>query len=119
MGLWTAAAAAQPPDADQIRTLLALTGWNKRTLFPDGAARVHPGLEIDLTSLAEGWAMDEAARWLAGQGIADYLLEVGGELRSAGDWPVAVELPAETLMLKSRSLSTSGTYRQFRPGQGA
>ena len=108
---------AQPPDADQIRTLLALTGWNKLTLFPDGAARVHPGLEIDLTSLAEGWALDEAARWLAGQGITDYLLEVGGELRSAGDWPVAVELPAETLMLKSRSLSTSGTYRQSRPGR--
>ncbi len=108
---------AQPPGADQIRALLPLTGWNKLTLFPTGAARAHPRLEIDLTSLAEGWAVDEAARWLAGQGITDYLLEVGGELRSAGEWPVAVELPAETLLLKSRSLSTSGTYRQFRPGR--
>ena len=43
---------------------------------------------------------------------------MGGELRSAGEWPVAVELPAETLMLKSGSLSTSGTYRQFRPAKG-
>jgi len=89
-------------------------GWEKLNLSRAGAAKAHPQLELDLTSLAEGWALDQAAHWLSEQGMDDFLLEVGGELRSSGTWRVAIELPSEPIILTSRSLSTSGTYRQSR-----
>ena len=106
--------AAQPPGPDEIAALRPRMGWEKLNLSPAGAAKAHPQLEIDLTSLAEGWALDQAAHWLRQQGMEDFLLEVGGELRGSGTWRVAIELPSEPLILTSRSLSTSGTYRQSR-----
>lgn len=103
-----------PPGPDEIAGLRQRTGWEKLTLSQAGAAKAHPQLEIDLTSLAEGWALDRAAQWLRDQGVSDFLLEAGGELRSSGAWRVAIELPSGPLLLTSQSLSTSGTYRQSR-----
>ena len=109
-----------PPGPDEIAELLPRIGYQKLTIQPDGVARAHPSLELDFTSLAEGWALDRAAHWLTAQGTGDFLLEVGGELRASGVWQVAVELPAEALLLTSRSLATGGTYRQSRiRGAGA
>ena len=105
---------ANPPRPDELTGLLPRIGYQKLTMLPEGVARGHPALELDFTSLAEGYALDRASDWLAAQGAGDFLLEVGGELRASGTWQVAVELPAEPLILTSRSLATSGTYRQWR-----
>ncbi len=105
---------ASPPRPEEIASLRERVGWEKLAIFEDGVAKAHPRLEMDLNSLAEGWALDEAARWLREQGMGDFLLVVGGEIRCSGTWQVGLEVAAESFSLTSLSLSTSGTYRQSR-----
>lgn len=82
------------------------------------------GIQLDLSAVAKGYGVDTLALWLEGQGIRDYLVEVGGELRGAGvkpdgqPWWVALETPAAGLdeiavALHGLAVATSGDYRRF------
>ena len=83
-------------------------------------------VSLDFSSLAKGYAVDLLAETLEQRGVADYLVEIGGELRAAGlsprrdAWRVAVEQPdvgmdgiAATLELDDVAVATSGNYRNF------
>lgn len=81
---------------------------------------------LDVSSLAKGYAVDRVAAWLAGEGIENYLVEVGGEMRVAGSsprgtpWRIAIEQPeagsravAGAILLSDAAVATSGDYRNF------
>jgi thiamine biosynthesis lipoprotein len=83
-------------------------------------------LEIDLSAIAQGYAVDAVAERLVSRGAERFLVEIGGELRCsgpgphAGAWHVAIERPQpqaadwqRVLALRDASLATSGTYRNF------
>lgn len=83
-------------------------------------------VELDLSSIAKGYAVDVLAQALAAQQIADFLVEVGGEMRLAGlsargdAWRVAVERPqpgarsvALGIALTDAAVATSGDYRNY------
>jgi thiamine biosynthesis lipoprotein len=91
-----------------------------RRLFQPG------GVQLDLSSVAKGFAVDQLARCLRMQGVQHYLVEVGGELRGAGvkpdgqPWWVALEGVPDTLeasativALHGLALATSGDYRRY------
>jgi thiamine biosynthesis lipoprotein len=91
-----------------------------RSLFQPGS------VQLDLSSVAKGFAVDQLARCLRMQGVAHYLVEVGGELRGAGvkpdgqPWWVALEgvpdapgAPGTIAALHGLALATSGDYRRF------
>ena len=113
-----------PPD-DQIAAAIARTGWQR--LRREGRFRIMQpgGLQLDLSSIAKGFAVDAVARCLDRSGVADYLVEIGGELRGRGvkpdgtPWWVALEQPqsttaAETVVaLHNLSIATSGDNRRF------
>jgi thiamine biosynthesis lipoprotein len=82
------------------------------------------GIQLDLSAVAKGYGVDALALWLEGQGVRDYLVEVGGELRGAGlkpdgqPWWVSLETPAAgideiAVALHGLSVATSGDYRRF------
>jgi thiamine biosynthesis lipoprotein len=84
------------------------------------------GLELDLSAIAPGWAVDAVAERLAALGAARFLVEIGGELRChgagphAGAWRIAIEPPREgapawqrVLLLRDAAVATSGTYRNY------
>lgn len=60
-----------------------------------------PGLELDFSGLAKGYAADQLAALAQAQGCAGGLIEVGGEIRvfgarqGGGPWRVGIEAPAE------------------------
>jgi thiamine biosynthesis lipoprotein len=101
----------------------------------DAAARkvLQPGgVELDLSSVAKGYAVDQLARSLDLHGVHHYLVEVGGELRGAGvkpdgqPWWVTLEgVPdadedAPTLVaLHGLAVATSGDYRRHYQHLGA
>ena len=83
-------------------------------------------VELDLSSIAKGFAVDRVAALLAARGHRDYLVEIGGEMRVAGQsprgdaWQVAIERPgagpravARGLSLGDAAVATSGDYRNF------
>ncbi|MCK5479183.1 MAG: FAD:protein FMN transferase [Methylococcales bacterium] len=85
-----------------------------------------PELYFDLSAIAKGYAVDQVGLLLEKQGITDYMVEIGGELRLKGNnidnkpWRIAIEKPIEgkriiqkVLPLTNVSLATSGDYRNF------
>ena len=91
-----------------------------------------PDLYIDLSGIAKGYAVDRIAIHLESIGIENYLVEIGGELRTSGDrpsdigWEVVIERPMSlarenyrTIRLRNVAIATSGDYRNYieRDGQ--
>jgi len=118
-----------PPDSTRVDSLLQLIGFQKIRLENGVFLKNYPSMEIDVNAIAQGYTVDLVARFLEQQGIHDYLVEIGGEVRSAGKnergefWKIGIDKPLDnpekerllqtTLLLKNRSLATSGSYRKF------
>jgi thiamine biosynthesis lipoprotein len=79
-----------------------------------------------LSAIAKGYGVDRVAMILDRQGVDDYLVEIGGELRARGTtaagrpWRVAIERPVEgrrllgeIVVLENRAIATSGTTKDF------
>jgi thiamine biosynthesis lipoprotein len=80
-----------------------------------------PGLTLDLCGIAKGYAIDKLARGLMAEGMTDWLIDLGGELRAMGqhpsgrDWRASVANPfvadgqgMAVLSLGGRAVATSG-----------
>ena len=120
---------SEPPSEAELDRLLGDAGWSKLTLNDADrtATKAVPKLRCDLSAIAKGFAVDRVASALEGLGFADYLVEVGGEVRAGGlneerkPWRLGVERPNESgrtvqriLPVSGTGLATSGDYRQFR-----
>jgi thiamine biosynthesis lipoprotein len=103
----------------------------KLVLEEGAAAKRHPELEVDLSAIAKGFGVDQVARALADRGFADFLVEVGGEVRAHGvrpdgrPWRLAVERPEPdgraayaVVSLADLAMATSGDYRSFYESRG-
>ena len=82
--------------------------------------------QLDFSSVAKGYAVDRIAEFLLARGIGDFLVEIGGEIRVAGNspqgkpWRIAIERPnpalreaMATLEISDVAVATSGDYRNF------
>jgi thiamine biosynthesis lipoprotein len=83
-------------------------------------------IQLDFSAIAKGYAVDAVAELLASNGIENYLVEVGGELRASGQkqngdlWRIAIEKPSlpqggiqQVVDLKNVAVATSGDYRNY------
>lgn len=116
------------PDDATLASLRLLVGPDKITLDPVARTitRTMDGVYCDPASVAEGFAVDQAAEVLLSRGFRNFMVEIGGEVRTAGHnaegapWKIAIEKPVdegrviqEIVGLSDISLSTSGNYRKF------
>lgn len=115
-----------PTPADIAKTL-AETGYEKLAVRaePPALRKTVPGVYVDLSAIAKGYAVDRLATVLSAHGYRNYLVEVGGELRAAGrhperPWRVAIERPESStravfrvIELNDIAMATSGDYRNF------
>jgi thiamine biosynthesis lipoprotein len=88
-------------------------------------ARRSGDAALDLSGIAKGYAVDAVAGNLQGLGLADFLVEIGGELRGCGikpdgqPWWVDLEtvpdaaLPPIRVALHGLAIATSGDYRRY------
>jgi len=117
-----------PPTPEQTAELLKRVGYRHLDTrrHPAALRKNVPWLEIDLSSIAKGWAVDQLAELVQAQGISNFLIEIGGELRAQGEkapgspWRIAVEQPSyanrsvqRVLTLLDTAMATSGDYRNF------
>ena len=86
---------------------------------------------VDLSGWAKGYAVDEVAALLDANQLANYLVEIGGELRVSGHnaeqrkFAIAVERPLQNnemdysiIRLSNVAIATSGDYRNFYEHDG-
>lgn len=108
-----------------------VTGWQhlEERLEPPALRKSAPGLRINVASVAEGFVMDELVAMLKARGLADFLLEIGGEVAAIGlapggqPWRVGVQAPdaapgevVQSLPLSNECAATSGSYRHQHDG---
>lgn len=110
------------PDSPEIDAARSYAGWEKIITDDKSLSIFQPGqIELDLSSIAKGFAIDLAAEALKSLGVGNFLLEIGGEFRGEGckangkPWWVELERPSssadtpQTLAaLCGLSLATSG-----------
>ena len=110
-----------PPTAVEVAQAKSQGGWQHLHTRNDPPAlrKDIPGLRINVSAVAEGWAMAHLAQHLESKGITHFLLEIGGEVLARGEWRVGIQTPAappgesaQTLRLKDQAIATSGVYRQ-------
>ncbi|MGQ0734104.1 MAG: FAD:protein FMN transferase [Acidobacteriota bacterium] len=91
----------------------------------------RPDVRCDFSGLAPGYAADRIAALLSAHGIANALVDVGGELvargtnESGAPWQVAIEDPGveggvlqRVVALSGDAMATSGDYRNYREVNG-
>ena len=96
-----------------------------------GIYKSRSDVVIDLSAIAKGYGVDRIAEMLEGLGIGNYMVEIGGDLRTAGNnvkgktWRIAVERPHigqravhRILAISNMAVATSGDYRNFFQWQG-
>jgi thiamine biosynthesis lipoprotein len=102
--------------------------WRSLALDADRRTVVkrHAGLQADLGGIAKGYGVDRAAAALETRGVQDYMVEVGGEVRTRGvnaaghAWRIGIEEPDAmpqrarwVVPLTGRAMATSGDYRNY------
>lgn len=113
-----------PPATEAVAAALARIGWDRLELDPATRSAVQPGgLQLDLSGIAKGYAVDVLSDLLAAEGLTNHLVEIGGELRGRGlrpsrhPWWVTLESPGpsaeETVIaLHEVAVASSGDYRR-------
>jgi FAD:protein FMN transferase len=110
-----------PPSSQEIEAVLPNVGLDKLQIGPEGSVtKSIPGVQLDLSANAKGFAVDKVFELLISQGYRDVLVEIGGELRVAGHneegqpWRVEItslEGSDGLLQLEEGGVATSGIYR--------
>ena len=115
-------------DSAKIESLLKGVGLdNIRIENHKISAKSYP-FYLDFNAIAKGYTVDILGRFLESKNIKNYLVEIGGEVRTRGKndkdlpWKIAIEKPhfdgsrsyQSFVMLNNESIATSGNYRKFK-----
>ena len=112
----------------QIAEQMRFVGFDKVTLIGNTISKQYPEIYLDFNSIAKGFGIDVVARFFDDKKIANYLIEIGGEIRAKGTkkdnkpWLIRIVDPTnaetnsgfKTIDLSNKSMATSGNYRKFR-----
>jgi len=120
----------KPPTSGQLEQARKSVGYAKlelRTVPRMSVRKSASGMRLTVDGIAPGYAVDRIATELRDLGHTDFIAEIGGEVRAAGQrpeggpWLVAIEAPLATqreplvgLRLRDAAVSTSGDYRDAR-----
>lgn len=119
------------PSEDAITAALAKLGVDSLAFEGDSMLLKKAEVEVDLSSLAKGYAVDQVALYLKSRPFRNYMVEVGGEIRVAGvnqsktAWRLGIELPdslaqqaLRVVSISNGALATSGDYRNYFESDG-
>ena len=116
------------PTDEEITAAQANVGYEMLETDCDHSVmrKASAAIYIDLSGWAKGYAVDQIAQLLDEQGLTNYLVEIGGELRARGHnaeqskFAIAIEKPLQdntmeydVVHLSDVSVATSGDYRNF------
>ncbi len=112
---------------DSIKTFVGFA----KVAYTDGKiTKTDPRIKLDCSAIAKGYGVDAVGEYLETQGVSNYMVEIGGEVRTRGcnpmgnPWRVGITKPQDdslgidneieqVLNLTDMSIATSGNYRNF------
>ncbi|NMM49743.1 FAD:protein FMN transferase [Marinigracilibium pacificum] len=116
-------------DSAIISETLTKVGFDKITYNQDYIKKLTKGVELDFSAIAKGYGVDVISDLLSKNGINNYLVEIGGEVRVNGlnhegqAWSIGIDKPEENtsqakkmsaiVQLSNKAMATSGNYRNF------
>lgn len=116
------------PSKEEIKNALQVSGFNKLKFAKDFQyiTKTNSQTMLNLSAIAKGWATDEIAALLDSEGYDNYLVEIGGEIKTKGyrenqaAWTIGINRPTANssdnimvISLSNMAVATSGNYRNF------
>lgn len=121
-------------DTLRLDSLMQFVGIGKTAIAgADRLTKENPAIEFNFSALAKGYGVDCIADMLLRNGVTNFLVEVGGEIRAQGlnhqgnEWVIGIEKPldmnhaSETVLnirLDNGAVATSGNYRNYQEQGG-
>lgn len=121
-------------DSSTIDSLLKFVDFDAISIIDNKVVKTNKNLMLDFNAIAQGYSVDVIADFLANQGIENYMVEIGGEVKVKGKndknslWRIGIDKPVENetertleavVNLNNQALATSGNYRKFYEKDGA
>jgi len=123
------------PDPAGIQAIMPCVGADKIHVRGNRLVKDTPCVKIDVNGIAQGYSVDVVAGFLEKNGIRNYIVEIGGELRIKGrKYPggimmqIGIEAPAQNrfdepilekvIQLDNGAITTSGNYRKYHKMNG-
>jgi len=123
-------------DEKDLPALKSVMGLDKISL----SEQTHPKksiaeVNLNFNAIAQGYTVDELAELLTNEGLFNFMIELGGEVKVSGlnkqneEWAIGIEKPVENIELEKdlkkrlqtiiilssgQSLATSGNYRNVK-----
>ncbi len=122
-------------EKSRLDSLLQFVGMEKIKIVDDRIIKEKPEIQLDFNAIAKGYSVDVVAEYFDNNKIKNYMIEIGGEIRTKGLnpnnklWKIGVDRPdfgnmipgqqmQVILQMKNKSLATSGNYRKFYEEDG-
>ena len=110
--------------SDEFRNLFNLS--NEISNLSEGAFSPNDANGFDFSAIGKGYAIDKIAELIEKNGVNNYFIEIGGEIRAKGlkfsdEWIFGIERPTNSkkspyiafnVPSKGISIATSGEYRE-------
>ena len=123
------------PNSEQVDSLLSLVGLSHIHLDGSKLTKDNPLSILDFSAIAKGYGVDRAAEVLREKGIKNFMVEIGGEVVTAGVndkgevWRIGINKPdddstsistelQDIIALSNKAIATSGNYRNYYISEG-
>lgn len=122
------------PSQAELSEVMYSIGMEKIQTHESYIQKQLPKVDIDVSSIGQGYSVAKLAELLDKKGINNYLAEIGGELQTRGQkpdnhpWRVAIERPLpeaqgfqKVITIATQdptAIMTSGTYRHYYADSG-
>ena len=115
-------------DSATISNLMQFVGFDKVIMLEDRFIKPD-SVYLDFNAIAKGYAIDEVSRFLESKGVENYLVDIGGDLRTGGinletnkPWAIGIDDPnfdgsvtySKVISVVNKGMATSGVYRKYK-----
>ncbi len=116
------------PDSATVYAAKQFVGMDYLKVKRKQLIKKKQGVKIDVNGIAQGYTVDVLADYLGHKGISNYMVEVGGEIRTSGTPPeqkgfsIGIVQPdgskqedimTAVVQLKTGALTTAGSFEKF------
>ncbi len=121
---------AENVDSSMIDSIMPFVGMDKISVEGSKLRKSDPRVMLDCNAIAKGFGVDQVGEYLSSQGVENYMVEIGGEVRvkgtnpKGGQWRIGINEPVDdslsvggeiqnVIHVTDIAMATSGNYRNF------